>query len=91
MTKTRFCEPSLADGRDILAHLLPEDQPEWRPSMNLKEIIEQIPIFVSNLIQKEGRPGTKDEVRALGRFHLNLNYDMVIWLNNGDCRVFPCQ
>jgi len=39
MTKTRFSNPSLADGRDILTHLLPYDQREWRPSMNLFEII----------------------------------------------------
>jgi len=90
MTKSRFCEPSLADGRDLLVDLLPSDQREWRPSMNLFEVIQQIPIFISNIIQKAGKPGTKDEIRALGRFHLNLNYDMLIWLSNGDCRVFPC-
>ena len=31
------------------------------------------------------------EVRKVGRFHLGLNYDMLIWFNNQDCRVFPCQ
>lgn len=39
MTKTRFCSPSLADGRDLLQHILPADQNEWRPSMNLYELI----------------------------------------------------
>jgi hypothetical protein len=27
----------------------------------------------------------------IGRFHLGLNYDMLIWLQNSACRVFPCQ
>ena len=39
ITKTRFCLPSLADGRDLLQHILPADQNEWRPSMNLYELI----------------------------------------------------
>lgn len=39
MTKTVFSNPSLADGRDLLSHLLPGEQREWRPSMNLFEII----------------------------------------------------
>ena len=91
MTKTRFSDPSLADGRDLLTNLLPGGQKEWRPSMNLFEIIQQIPIFISTVIGKEGQPGAKEEIRKLGRFHLNLNYDMLIWLSNADCRVFPCQ
>jgi len=90
MAKTRFSDPSVADGRDLLAHFLPGDQREWRPSMNLFEIIQQIPDFISDVLEKDGRPAAKDEIRALGRFHLNLNYDMLIWLSNADCRVFPC-
>jgi len=46
MTKTKFCEPSLADGRDLLLHILPKDISEWRPSMNLYELIQQIPEFI---------------------------------------------
>ena len=53
MTKTRFSNPSLADGRDLLNHLLPGDQKEWRPSMNLFEIIQQIPVFISSIIEKD--------------------------------------
>lgn len=90
MAKTRFSDPSLADGRDLLTCLLPDEQREWRPSMNLFDIIQQIPDFISHIIGKEEQPGAKNEIRALGRFHLNLNYDMLIWLNNADCRVFPC-
>lgn len=53
MTKTRFSNPSLADGRDILRQLLPNEQTEWRPSMNLYEIIQQIPVFISSTIVKD--------------------------------------
>ena len=51
MTKTRYSNPSLADGRDLLRELLPGDQGEWRPSMNLYEIIQQIPVFISDTIK----------------------------------------
>ncbi len=33
----------------------------------------------------------RQELRNMGRFHLGLNYDMLIWLSNTHCRVFPCQ
>lgn len=85
MTKTRFCMPSLADGRDLLAHILPPEQNEWRPSMNLYELIQQIPNFIQETITK-GR----DRKEMIGRFHLGLNYDISSWLNNPNCRVFPC-
>jgi len=91
MTKTVFSNPSLADGRDLLNHLLPGEQHEWRPSMNLFEIIQQIPVFVSRVIERGASPPYQDEIRKMGRFHLNLNYDMLIWLSNAECRVFPCQ
>jgi len=26
-----------------------------------------------------------------GRLHLALNYDMLLWMNNPECGVFPCQ
>ena len=91
MTKTKFSNPSLADGRDLLRHLLPNDQTEWRPSMNLFDVILRIPVFLSETIQMHQAGNQKDRIRGLGRFHLGLNYDMLIWLSNGDCRVFPCQ
>jgi len=58
--------------------------------MNLFEVIQQIPIFLSQTIAKN-QAVQKDHIRNLGRFHLGLNYDMLIWLSNTDCRVFPCQ
>ena len=90
MTKTKFSNPSLYDGRDLLRHLLPGGQTEWRPSMNLFEVIQQIPGFLSEAISLS-EAGKKAQVRQLGRFHLGLNYNMLIWLNNSDCKVFPCQ
>lgn len=89
MTKTKICNPSIYDGRDLLKHLLPGGQTEWRPSMNLFEVIQQIPEFLTDTINKN-LAGQKDQLRSLGRFHLGLNYNMLLWLNNGDCKVFPC-
>jgi ubiquitin-protein ligase len=86
MTKTRFCLPSLADGRDLLQHILPSDQNEWRPSMNLYELIQQIPNFIQEVVVKG-----QERKEMIGRFHLGLNYDMLLWLSNSYCRVFPCQ
>jgi hypothetical protein len=30
-------------------------------------------------------------VRELGRLHLGLNYDMLIWMHSPECTVYPCQ
>ena len=58
--------------------------------MNLYEVIQQIPPFLSQTI-KHDQQKKVDTIRDIGRFHLGLNYDMLIWLSNADCRVFPCQ
>lgn len=62
MTRTTFCSPSLADGRDLLYHIIPEKEEvkgeessveengrEWRPSMNLHELIQHIPNFIADI------------------------------------------
>lgn len=54
--------------------------------MNLYELIQQIPNFIQETVIK-GR----ERKEMIGRFHLGLNYDMLLWLSNGFCRVFPCQ
>ncbi len=46
LTKTSFGTPSLADGRDLLLQVLPHKKTEWMPSMNLCELIKQIPAFI---------------------------------------------
>ena len=89
MAKTNFCVPSLADGRDLLSELLPEDAVEWRPSLNLYDLIMKLPKLIEKTTKLE-KSSPKD-LRSLGRFHLGLNYDMLIWLGNNQCRVFPCQ
>ena len=45
--------------------------------MNLYELIQQIPNFIQETVIK-GRE-RKD---MIGRFHLGLNYDMLLWLSN---------
>ena len=32
-----------------------------------------------------------EQKSMIGRFHLGLNYDMLLWMNNTECGVFPCQ
>ena len=46
VTKTAFGHPSLADGRDLLLQVLPNQKQEWMPSMNLCQLIKQIPEFI---------------------------------------------
>lgn len=90
MAKTYFCTPPLNDGRDLLIHLLPKGETEWRPSLNLYELIMQIPGLIQDAINLE-KAKKFIELRSIGKFHLGLKYDMTIWLNNTQCRVFPCQ
>ena len=35
MTKTRFGKPAFADGRDLLEHVLPDGEKDWRPDMTI--------------------------------------------------------
>jgi len=86
ITKTTFTTPSLADGRDLLLHVLPDKKSEWMPSMNLCEIIKQIPEFVRSTLSLKNAPS-----KMVGRFHLGQNYDMLLWMSNSECGVFPCQ
>lgn len=85
-TKSNFGTPSLADGRDLLLHVLPKGRPEWMPSMNLSDLIKQIPDFI-----RESLARTTPPQKMVGRFHLGLSYDMLLWMSNSDCGVFPCQ
>lgn len=54
--------------------------------MNLYELIQALPAFIQEVVTK-----AKERKEMIGRFHLGLNYDMLIWLSNSFCRVFPCQ
>ena len=56
LTQFQFCSPSLADGRDLLYQIIPkskeseEEEGEWKPSMNLYELIQYIPEFISDVL-----------------------------------------
>ena len=50
-TSCPFSNPSIADGRDLLQNILPHvGNDSWRPSMNLSELIKQIPTFVHEVV-----------------------------------------
>ena len=76
MTRTTFTSPTLADGRDLLYHIIPKEskkeekkaheemgesnEAEWRPSMNLYELIQYIPDFIEHtLILQNGNDKNK--------------------------------
>ena len=83
----QFSNPSLADGRDLLLNIIPREEEDWRPSMNLSDLIKRIPQFITDVI-KQGDQYTQ----TIGKFHLGLQYDMNIWFSNSqNCGVFPCQ
>jgi hypothetical protein len=66
--------------------------------MNLYELIQYIPDFISETlktqhqIEQNDKKGQHGEApKMIGKFHLGLQYDMNIWLSNQNCGVFPCQ
>jgi len=86
MTRTTFCSPSLADGRDLLYQIIPEklnkesdnndnNEGEWLPSMSLYELIQYIPDFIADVLRATNGAGKDQEQRMLGKFYLGLNYD----------------
>lgn len=86
-TRTSFSNPSLADGRDLLQHILPHiGNDSWRPSMNLSELIKQIPNFVHDVVTKQ-----RAENNMVGQFHLGQQYEISTWINNKRCGVYPCE
>lgn len=57
--------------------------------MTLIDIIQQIPTFVALEI-KASKDGSGYQ-HMIGKYHLGLQYDMNIWLQNPSCGIFPCQ
>ena len=52
-----------------------EVETEWKPSMNLYELIQYIPEFISDHLL-QNNIDTKGGMRPLvGKFYLGLNYD----------------
>jgi len=91
MTRTTFCSPSLADGRDLLYQIIPEkmdaeddnNEGEWLPSMSLYELIQYIPDFISDVLRATNGAGKDADQKMLGKFYLGLNYDyQQIWMQN---------
>lgn len=70
----------------MLLHLIPKKEEDWRPSMTLIDIIQQIPAFITEMIKNGGAMNT-----MIGKFHLGLQYDMNIWHSNPACGIYPCK
>lgn len=56
---------------------------EWKPSMNLYELIQRIPEFIMNHLANLNTDN-KGKLRPMvGKFYLGLNYDyQQIWMQN---------
>ena len=54
--------------------------------MNLYDLIQKIPAFISWHLKGKAEPTT-----MLGHFHLGLRYDMSTWQSSNHSPVFPCQ
>ena len=57
---------------------------EWRPSMNLFDLIKSIPNFIQKLLDDMNKKDkSKDAPNMIGKFYLGLNYDyQQIWMQN---------
>ena len=52
------------------------DDGEWRPSMNLFNLIKSIPDFIAkNLNEINDKKNKNNAPRMIGKFYLGLNYD----------------
>lgn len=52
------------------------DEAEWRPSMNLFNLIKCIPDFISKILNEvNDKKKTNMAPRMIGKFYLGLNYD----------------
>lgn len=63
-----------------------EDQAvaEWRPSMNLFDLIKSIPSFIQKLLEElNSKNKSNNAPNMIGKFYLGLNYDyQQIWMQN---------
>ena len=70
-------------GEDDEDELQEEDEGEWRPSMNLFELIQCIPKFIQETIGKNSQLKAQSEQEMVGKFYLGLHYDyQQIWMQN---------
>jgi hypothetical protein len=52
-----------------------ENEGEWRPSMNLYELIQYIPEFISDVLVAQNCEVKGKVKQMVGKFYLGLNYD----------------
>ena len=49
---------------------------EWRPSMNLFDLIKSIPNFITKLLEELHKKDKSSQTpNMIGKFYLGLNYD----------------
>lgn len=51
------------------------EEGEWRPSMNLFELIMLIPKFIEQVYNQKPKLKAQGEKEMIGRFYLGLLYD----------------
>ena len=73
-TPTEF--PSVADGRDLLAEVLPQ---QWQPSTTTVEIIQLLPAFLKRKLSPDA-----------GKYHLGSRYYLETWDNKPNMACFFC-
>ncbi len=64
--------------------------------MNLYELIQYIPDFISEMLLKSnfedadiGKKDGSSGPEMTGKFHLGLQYDINVWFSNSSCGAFP--
>jgi hypothetical protein len=67
-------------------HIIPKNEEDWRPSMNLQDLILRLPDFITEVVTKNAKGPEKDPSTGgpvvIGKFHLGLQYDTNIWTGN---------
>lgn len=72
--KSRFCQPTIDDKRDLIEEVLQSKQ--WNAQTTIYELIQLIPEFISDtLIQMK----SDDEVKSIGKWHLGNKYSIDDW------------
>ena len=84
--RTEFCEPSLADERDLTASIVGQ---EWHPALTVAEMMKLVPEFITRTLSdtKDGQGYTS----MFGTFHLGHQYDVGVLRGLNSCVVFGCE
>ncbi|CEM26215.1 unnamed protein product [Vitrella brassicaformis CCMP3155] len=81
---TRFCFPSLADGRDLVYDVIRKD---WVPSTTYASIIRQLPGFIDRVLEVSREKGP--QAMLFGFFDGSVSIDR--YLRDPNASVMPCQ